>query len=125
MLARIHQGVELPRLKPPQKRTRRSPTNDMREKALERKMLFWLNTHEHIVAWKNGEQSWYNNKWILPGMPDIMGFNIAARFVFFVEVKVGSSWRPSQVAFMGVCSQVFIRYVLAYSVEDLRGVVVR
>jgi len=113
-----------PQPKKTTKSTPRSPKpfvkNDMKEKKLEQEIIWMLNLIPHIIAWKSGEDSTYNSKHILPGIPDIQGFHLKDKYTFFIEVKTkGGHWRHTQVAFMGICHQAGIKYILAYSTKDV------
>lgn len=98
--------------------------NNMREKKLEHRILLALDMYNHIIVWKSGESSVYNSRFNLPGMPDIQGINLKTKEIFFIEAKSkGGVWRDSQVAFMGICEQIGVKYILAYELSDALTVI--
>lgn len=107
--------------KPKKRKTyiRKKIKNDMFEKRLEEKIILCLNLKRHIIAWKVGETSTYNAQYTINGIADIEGFNFKTLKKFYIEVKrPGGAWRDSQIAFMGLCDQMDIEYILAFTFEE-------
>lgn len=124
-LIKIMRGEKIEEQKKRKEYVRKNLKNDMREKQLEKTIILRLNLYEHIIAWKVGDTSTYNSQYTVSGIADIEGFNFKTREKFYIEVKDPYGiWRNSQIAFMGLCVQMNIKYILAFTLnEAIDGVV--
>ena len=118
-MVKIMRGEVIDKPKQRKPYVRKNANNDMREKVIERNIINRLNLDPNVICWKSGEQSEYNAPFIIPGMPDIGGFHLGRKEMFFIEVKSpGGVWRNTQVAYYGLCQMMGIKYILAYSVKE-------
>jgi hypothetical protein len=103
------------------RRGKETKPRDMREKLLERKILFRLNVSYKAI--KVGETSTYNSYFCLDGITDIMVFGHFG--VVFMEVKVpemknrkDGGLRKSQIKFRDMCRNFGLNHCVVYSVEE-------
>ena len=117
-------------VKPKERKQRAVETKkrDMKEKILERDIIWNLTTLGCDIA-KSGEQSTYNSQYVLEGMSDLIVF-VPNRGVIFMECKQekyrntkDGGLRKSQVKFKAICEKCGIKYIVVYSIEEARKAV--
>jgi hypothetical protein len=106
-----------PTKKPRKKRAKETKPREMREKKLERQIIWALQMKGCVVA-KSGEAATYNSHHVLSGMSDLIVF-MPNKGCIFMEVKEGKGkQRESQVKFQALCESCGVKYVVVYSTEE-------
>lgn len=111
----IMRGDKMEPVKIRAKRKLRTKPNDMKEKKLERDILMSLSLVNGIAFGKTECDAMYNGRWNFNGFSDLTVFDLIAKKLYFIELKVGKGrLRASQVRFRGYCEMVGIDYIVAY-----------
>lgn len=113
---------------PKQRRERKKETKPRKsysreEKKLEKKILLYINTHQHMRGYKMGDMAGtftYNTHFMCDGMTDLLIVNLLKGKFTWVEVKDGDKpLRKNQEEFKAMCEACGQGHVVARMKRDV------